>query len=60
MLLMILFGVGVPLYIYLQKHDNHAKKVFGPVELCWAIFFVVMGIIAIGLLILGKIKISGS
>lgn len=60
MLLMILFGVGVPIYIYLQKHDNHAKKIFGPIELAWAIFFVVMGIIAIIMLCMGKISIAGA
>lgn len=60
LLLTILFGVGVPLYVYLQKHDNHAKKVFGPIELCWAIFFIVVGIISIILLLMNKITISGS
>ena len=60
LLLMILFAVGIPVYIYLQKHDNHAKKVFGPVELCFAILFVILGILAIFLLLTHKITISGS
>nr|AAO83381.1 arginine/ornithine antiporter ArcD1 [Oenococcus oeni] len=54
LLLMLLFAAGIPVYCYLQKHDNHTK-VFGPIELAVAGLTVLAAIYAIYGLIVGSI-----
>ncbi len=51
----ILFAAGIPVYWILQKKDNHAEKVFGPVERVVAILIVIGAIYAIYGLIVGQI-----
>lgn len=41
LMLFIFFALGIPMYWYLQKHDNHAKKVFTVPE------FIIMSVILI-------------
>ena len=55
LLMSLLFAAGIPVYWILQKKDNHAKKVFGPVEMTLAILIVIAAVYAIYGLIVGKI-----
>ncbi|MBA1435312.1 arginine-ornithine antiporter, partial [Lactobacillus bombi] len=38
LLMSLLFAAGIPVYWILQKKDNKAKRVFGPIEMWVAIF----------------------
>lgn len=55
LLMSLLFAAGIPVYWILQKKDNKAKKVFGPVELCIAIIILIAAIYTIYGLIVGQI-----
>ena len=55
LLMSLLFAAGIPVYWILQKKDNKAKKVFGPVELWIAIIILIAAIYTIYGLIVGQI-----
>ena len=55
LLMSLLFAAGIPVFWILQKKDNHAEKVFGPIEMLLAIFIVIAAIYAIYGLIVGQI-----
>lgn len=55
LLVSLLFAAGIPVFWILQKKDNHAEKVFGPIEMLLAIFIVLAAIYAIYGLIVGQI-----
>lgn len=55
LLMSLLFAAGIPVFWILQKKDNHAEKVFGPIEMLLAIFIVLAAIYAIYGLIVGQI-----
>ncbi|PWG01062.1 arginine-ornithine antiporter [Levilactobacillus bambusae] len=57
LLMMLLFAAGIPVYWYLQKKDNHAAKVFGPVERWVALAILLLAIVAIWQLATGQITI---
>lgn len=57
LLMMILFAAGIPVYVYLQKKESKAEKVFGPVELGVAIVSLVLGLYAIFEVVTGGIVI---
>ncbi|MDM7517751.1 arginine-ornithine antiporter [Lentilactobacillus sp. TOM.63] len=55
LLMSLLFAAGIPVFWILQKRDNHAKKVFGPIEMTLAIVIVIAAIYTIYGLVVGKI-----
>lgn len=55
LLMSLLFAAGIPVFWILQKRDNHAKKVFGPIEMTLAIVIVIAAIYTIYSLVVGKI-----
>ncbi|GHP14855.1 arginine-ornithine antiporter [Lentilactobacillus fungorum] len=55
LLMSLLFAAGIPVFWILQKRDNHAKKVFGPVEMTLAILIVIAAIYTIYGLAVGKV-----
>lgn len=57
LLMMLLFAAGIPVYWYLQKKDNQADKVFGPIERWAAVIILLLAIFAIWQLATGKITI---
>lgn len=55
-----LFALGIPCYVYLQKHDNHRQKVFKTWERWVAILIVITAIFGVYALVTGQIAISGN
>ena len=53
----VLFALDIPVYVYLQKKENKAKRIFGPVESILALILLGCAIWAIYELIIGNIAL---